>query len=176
MRIFLLFLFFLATPALAETQVRADLDGDGALERYELTHDYKNTVTLRIWEKDKLVAEAPDLVWKGGLAGQDPELALASNGSVQVISQNEGCCRNRWRHVLTLAYRQGAIRVAGVTYTWRDTLDLEAFGTCDVNLLTGKGFARRGNGPEKWFRVEGGAPQVTEWAIDTPLPKGCEVQ
>lgn len=177
MRILSLFLIFLAGPALAEMQMKlsSDLNGNGVSEVYELLVDDENIVTLQITEEGAATIEAVDIVWKGGLYGQEPGLELASNGSVRVISQNEGCCRHRWRQTLTLAYRKEAFRVAGMTYQWRDTLDLEAYGTCDVNLLTGKGVTELGEQAPKWFRVPAVAPKVTEWSLDTSLPDACEI-
>ena len=170
-------LLFIASAASEEmqTKVVTDLNGNGTLEVYELLVDAESIVTLKITEDGAETIEAEDIAWKGGLYGQEPELELASNGSVRVISQNEGCCRHRWRQTLTLAYRQDAIRVAGLTYQWRDTLDLEAHGTCDVNLLTGKGVTELGERAPKWFRVPAVAPLVTEWSLESAMPEACEI-
>ncbi|MFY0595184.1 MAG: hypothetical protein JXQ85_02020 [Cognatishimia sp.] len=178
MRMLSLFLIFLSPPAWAEMQTKlsADLNGNEVPEFYELLVNEENIVTLLISEDDAEPIEAADIAWKGGLYGQEPELELAPNGSVRVISQNEGCCRHRWRQTLTLAYRQGAIRVAGMTYQWRDTLDLDLYGTCDVNLLTGKGVAENGGRSPKWFAVPAVAPRVTDWTLDASLPEACEIQ
>lgn len=177
MRMLSLFLIFLSPPALAEMQTKlgADLNGNGVEELYELVVDEDNIVTLRISENGAETIEARDFTWKGGLYGQEPGLELAPNGSVRVYSQNEGCCRHRWRQTLTLAYRQDAIRVAGMTYQWRDTLDLDLYGTCDVNLLTGKGVVENFGQPAKWFRVPAEAVEVTEWSMDASLPEACDI-
>lgn len=170
-------LLFIASAASAEmqTKVVTDLNGNGTLEVYELLVDAESIVTLKITENGAETIEAEDIAWKGGLYGQEPVLELASNGSVRVVSQNEGCCRHRWRQTLTLAYRQDAIRVAGLTYQWRDTLDLEAYGTCDVNLLTGKGVTELGEREPKWFRVPAVAPLVTEWSLESAMPEACDI-
>lgn len=177
MRILPPVLLFLASAASAEmqTKVVTDLNGNGTPEVYELLVDAENIVTLKITEDGAETIEAVDIAWKGGLYGQEPELELAPNSSVRVISQNEGCCRHRWRQTLTLAFRQDAIRVAGLTYQWRDTLDLEAYGTCDVNLLTGKGVTELGERAPKWFRVPAVAPLVTEWSLESAMPEACEI-
>jgi len=178
MRILSLFLIFLSLPAWAEMQTKlsADLNGNGMIEIYELLADDENTVTLRISEEGSDIIQASDVAWKGVLYGQEPALELAPNGSVRVISQNEGCCRHRWRQTLTLAFRQDAIRVAGITYSWRDSLDPEIQVTCGVNLLNGKGFTLVGTSSPKWFRVPALAPKVTEWSLDTGLPEACDIQ
>lgn len=177
MRFLFLILFFVAAPALAEVtaKVQADLDGNGVVETFELLVDEENTVTLRITEEGAEIIEVPDFTWQGGLYGQEAELDLAENGSVQVISQNEGCCRHRWRQVLTLAYRGGGVRVAGITYVWRDSLDVEAYGMCDVNLLTGRAVAENGEKPAKRFRVLPFAPLVRDWSLYADLPEKCEI-
>lgn len=177
MRMLSLCLLFLAAPALAEMQMSlvTDLNGNGTPERYELLVDEENIVTLQIIENGAATIEAVDIAWRGGLYGQEPELELAPNGSVRIISQNEGCCRHRWRQTLTLAYRQDAIRVAGLTYQWRDSLDIEAYGMCDVNLLTGRAVVENGEKPAKRFRVLPFAPLVSDWSLYADLPEKCEI-
>lgn len=90
----------------------------------------------------KLVAAAPDKVWGNsrldGFYGQDPAITALANGSIAVMSQNSSIGRNRWEKTLTLAYREGRFLVAGYTYAYRDTLDPDAGGTCDYNVVTGK--------------------------------------
>ena len=169
--------FFIATPVIAEMpmKVMADLNGNGVPEQFELLVDGENIVTLQITEEGSEPIKAVDIAWKGGLFGQEPGLEVAPNGSVQFISQNEGCCRHRWRQTLTLAYRQDSVRVAGMTYQWRDTLDVEVYGVCDVNYLTGKGVTELGEQDPKWFRVQAVAPKVSEWTLDTEIPDACDV-
>jgi hypothetical protein len=57
---------------------------------------------------------------------------------------NESIGRDRWRQTLTVAWRDDTFVLAGFTYSWYDTLDPEKSGTCDVNLLTGKGERTKG--------------------------------
>ena len=47
--------------------------------------------------------------------------------------------RNRFARTLTVSFRKGAYVVTGFTYSYRDTLDPEAGGSCDYNLITGRG-------------------------------------
>lgn len=177
MRFLTLFLIIVAAPVWSEgrAKIQADLNQNATPEIFELLVDESNMVSLRISEARAKTIEVSDFTWQGGLYGQEAELELTETGSVQVISQNEGCCRNRWRLALTLAYRDGGVRVAGITYSWRDTLDLEAYGVCDVNLLTGRGVIEQGDMPPQWFRVPRHAPLVNDWSTDSPLPEGCEV-
>ncbi|MBW8321410.1 MAG: hypothetical protein K0M47_19365 [Rhizobium sp.] len=103
-------------------------------------------IYLYVTESDrallKLVAAAPDKIWGNtrldGFYGQDPAITGLANGSIAVMSQNSAIGRNRWEKTLTLAYREGRFIVAGYTYAYRDTLDLDAGGFCDYNVVTGK--------------------------------------
>ena len=82
-----------------------------------------------------------DMVWGSSVMfGQEPWVTTSQNGSVIVGSQNSAIGRNRWEQKLTIAYRNDELIVAGFTYTHYDTLDPNAYGGCDFNLLTGKGF------------------------------------
>lgn len=92
---------------------------------------------------------------------------------MRVISQNYGIGRNRWEQTLTLAYREGAFVLAGFTYNWYDSLDLENSGTCDVNLLTGKGVLETGNETvtETSFRTKSFNGPIEHW--DKEWPKEC---
>ena len=80
------------------------------------------------------------------MAGQEAYLALGPAGGVQLVSGNDAVGRGRWFQVVTIAHRDGALRVTGVTYSWRDTLDPEAGGTCDLNLLSGRGVVQTAAG------------------------------
>ncbi len=112
----------------------------------------------------RLAAAAPDIAWYGALFGTVPELALNAAGSLQVISRNESIGRHRWREVLTVAHRTGRFVVAGYTYEGYDTLDPAAGGSCDVNLLTGRGL--RDGEP---FETEARAVSLEAWtAADAP--------
>lgn len=76
--------------------------------------------------------------WHGPLADTVPWLTLADNGALQLHSGNSSIGRGRWSTMLTIAFRGGDYRVAGVTHSWYDTLELSG-SECDVNLLTGRG-------------------------------------
>ena len=81
---------------------------------------------------------AKSLIWTGGI-GQQPELDITSHGSLLVHSMNQSIGRNRWHLTLTVAWRKNDFILAGYTYRWHDTVGLFNAGTCDVNLLAGKG-------------------------------------
>lgn len=155
------------TPETTLAQVEADLNGDGVPDR---------AILLRMKEGDDamlVIWKGPDLehptvitdtiIWAGG-PGQIPELNLAENGSLQVISQNYGIGRDRWQKTLTIAYREGRYILAGYTYDWYDSLDLENSGSCDVNLFNGRGFLSLGQeGRKRKIRVEMRAMPIADW-------------
>ena len=118
----------------------------------------------------KQVALAKDMVWRGGMYGQEPWMEATEHGSLKIYSENSAIGRNRWEQILTIAYRNGVFRVAGYTYSYYDTLDPDANGQCDVNLLTGKGVL---NG--KSFKTSLEALPVKDWTMDTRPPE-CEVE
>jgi hypothetical protein len=98
--------------------------------------------------------------------GQEPWLEASEHGSLKLYSENSAIGRERWEQILTIAYRRGAFMVAGYTYTYYDTLDPDAAGQCDVNLLTGKGVH---NGTS--FKTTLPAMGVSDWTMDTRPPE-----
>ncbi len=139
MRSLLLTLGLLAGPAFAQDDwqpdwnVTADLDGDEVPETYELRDNGQGGVDLVVLGigEERVV---PGIAWLGGMAGQEPELSVNYGGSLLVTSMNESIGRDRWRITLTVAHRDGDLRVAGITYHWRDTLEPETdWGLCDLN-------------------------------------------
>ncbi len=173
----ILALLLLAAPAAAEPlagPVRSDLNNDGRAEMFTLLDTGDGTADLQIentgWGNGVIYAE--DIAWVGGI-GQRPELALAENGSVQVISMNEAIGRDRWELTLTIAYRWDAYRVAGFTFRWRDTLDPDNWGICDLNLLTGRGILQQGS-LDRPIRTTQAPLPATAWKDDTPIPAACQ--
>ena len=87
------------------------------------------------------VIQVKNFVWGNasldGFYGQDPTIAATESGSIRVRSENSGIGRGRWEQTLTIAYRDGEFLVAGMTYSHYDTLDPDANGSCDYNVLTG---------------------------------------
>lgn len=173
MRIFpvLLTLLGFAHPVGAQI-VSSDLNGDGRPERFSLI-DANGTADLQIENTGGGVLIAENIVWVGGMSGQKPELDAAANGSILVTSMNEAIGRDRWRLTLTIAHRQGGYMVVGYTYSWYDTLDPENNGTCDLNLLTGRGFLTQTDRPAKSVNTKLRAMPVTSFKDDHPIPEVC---
>ncbi len=116
------------------------------------------------WRK---TVHAKDIVWRGGMYGQEPWLEATEHGSLKIYSENSAIGRDRWEKVLTIAYRNNEFRIAGYTFSYYDTLDPDAAGRCDVNLLTGKGIHN-----EKTFKTKLPSMKVDAWTMDT-MPPEC---
>ena len=155
--------------------VKSDLDDSGGAEVFTLLDTGTGTADLQIDDTAMGTVFAADIAWVGGL-GQIPTVALAENGSVQVTSMNDAVGRDRWILTLTIAYRNNAYRVAGYTYSWRDTLDFDSNGVCDVNLLTGRGELSINGGPKQQFSQSLPALPVTDWTEMTLAlpPDACQ--
>ena len=164
---FLALLPFIASPALAQdhsqtvSELRADLDGNGAAEIYTLLDYGSGGVNLTV-ETERDFHSAREVAWSGGLPGQRPELSLSPHGSLLLTSMNDAVGRDRWRLTLTIAHREGDWRVAGITYDWWDTIDPAAGGTCDVNLLSGRGVVVDRTG-QREVEAPWPAPRLWDW-------------
>lgn len=172
----------LATPAAAQvplarvlSAVSLPLSGEG-LDVAILVDNLDSGADLYLYaglDHSKLEAGVePTLVkknaaWSGAMAGTRASLAASEKGSLLIKSANEGIGRGRWSQTLTVVYRNGAPIVAGLTREERDTLDLAAGGSCDLNFLTGEG-TRSG----KKITVRPLAVSLVDWS-DDKLPKDC---
>ncbi len=173
MRPFLLALGLLAPPALAQDgwrpdwDVTADLDGNEAPETYELRDNGQGSVDLAVQGpgEERVV---PGIAWLGGTDGQKPELSVNHAGSLLVASGNELVGRNRWRLVLTVAHRDGDLRVAGLTYSWHDTWDHETgWGRCDIDLVRAQGEVQTEAGTRA-IELFDGPPRLWDWSDMEP--------
>lgn len=148
-----------------------DLNDDGWIDRvilYDLEDEAGVSFYLRETENNTLVHKATfaDTVWSGAMAGTTPSLERNSAGSVLVKSENSAIGRNRWEQIITVAFRNDALRVVGFTYNWYDTLNLEDNGQCDVNYLSGKARYQKAENPEKWFDLVGSPLPIDAWFAD----------
>ncbi len=153
------------------TTVQGDFTGDGKPDTATLDGDKLGEGLLHLTLSQGQTLTLENFVWIGGI-GQEPWLELTDHGSLLVGSQNSAIGRNRWEQVITLAYRDDALHVAGYTFHWYDTLNLDDTGTCDLNLLSGKGEITLGqNDTPKTIRLTTKSHPVTEWPND--MPKEC---
>ena len=79
------------------------------------------------------------VAFSGSMWGQLPSLDVNGKGSLLIKSGNQSIGRDRWTQTLTVLYRNMEFLIGGIAYTARDTLDPKGGGSCDLNLLTGKG-------------------------------------
>ncbi|SMR82222.1 hypothetical protein SAMN04488030_2568 [Aliiroseovarius halocynthiae] len=162
-----------APPAIAEgftTQVTADFDANGIADHVALVEfgDHGQADLLLKMGGKLQTIWLHNLIWVGGI-GQQPSLTVTPNGSLQMMSHNSSIGRNRWEQIHTLAWRDGAMRVVGYTYRWYDTLNLEDSGSCDLNLLTGKGEISEGqDGASRSISVSSPAFAVQDWLFEMP--------
>ncbi len=98
------------------------------------------------------------------------DIKALGNGSIAVTSQQNAIGRNRWEQTLTIAYRNGDFVVAGYTYNYYDTLDPDAAGKCDYNVLTGKAMVN-----DKPAKVAPRTIKIQDWDEEKdrgPCPTG----
>lgn len=176
-----------AFPARGETPgfervisaVTLNLTGQGGADRAVLVDNFESGADLYIYlaidDAKPDVALKPALVkkaaaWSGAMWGTRPSLEVSGKGSLLIKSGNEAIGRGRWTQTLTVVYRNKDFVVAGITRDERDTLDLKAGGSCDLNLLTGKG-QRISKPVETKFP----AIKLADWS-DEKLPKECRFE
>ena len=133
-----------------------DWDSDGLQDRAVLAEvenpDSFATLDLFIYREDPdqfgfiEAQRIRDIAWQGRMWGTHATMVLNDAGSIQIVSGNEAIGRGRWNEILTIAYRDEAYRLAGFYNDWRDTLELDDNGSCDVNMLNGKAEVRVGEG------------------------------
>lgn len=159
-----------AGPLVAQVQIAADFDGDGAEDLAELV------VNTHLMSADLVIATAtqtyrfPQIAYSGAAAGQEASLALSSDGALEIHSGNLSIGRDRWDQTLTIAWQEDAFRVVGIMRSWWDTLTPDSDGNCEIDMLTGRGMA---NGPVGTYeiRLETPAPPLADW--EGVLPEGC---
>ena len=164
-------LLLLAAPASAQPYVHAslnaDLDGDGRAELAAVVGE--RDIGLGVWAEDpdtyrmELLAYGPAMGWTQ--MGEDARLEVTEAGSLRLITSNYGIGRNKWEQILTVAWRDGAFRIAGLTHSAFDSLDPEVGGrVCDINLLTGDGVSNYPfGGAEHPVRIDTPAPRIEDW-------------
>jgi hypothetical protein len=147
--------------------VRGDLDRDGRAETFTITDNGQSETSLIIQRPGKPTIIARNMVW----SLEPASIGRAANGSIVINSSHMGIGRSAHEQTLTIAYRNGAYQVVGITRSAWDKLDPDAGTSCDINLLTGRGMVR--NRP---VRRQPNAMPATAWKAETPLPAGCETR
>ncbi len=154
-------------------EATGDINGDGVKDRAQLIADGDDVdVAVYLSAGGKLPAK-PTVLKKGlgeysDVAGQEPEIAINAKGSLIIVFKNELIGRDRWHLQYTIAWRNGALVVAGYSFEYRDTLDPGRNGACDFNLLTGKGKASG-----KPATIPAHPVPFAAWS-QTDIPTGCQ--
>lgn len=124
---------FKGRPGVTATASIIRLDGESE-PSLMITHQRPDDVrTYLVLDNAKLSLNAM------GIEGSESTLEVSPGGSLLIKQQNQGIGRHRFERTLTVAYRGEKYVVAGFTYSYWDTLDPEASGSCDYNLLNGRG-------------------------------------
>lgn len=165
-------------PETIISALSTDINGDASLDRILLTQNEDGDATLWVYlGKDSpggglafhppIVAKA--IAFAGTAFGQWPSLEMNRNGSSLLIrSQNEAIGRTAWNQTLTITWRNNRLVIAGLTYQFRDKLDLNQSGNCDVNFLSGR--ALRNGKPH----AEKISPLALAEFDPDKQPKACE--
>lgn len=72
-------------------------------------------------------------------ANPGASLELLDNGSFKVLIDHSGAGRSASLREYTISFRDEKFVLSGVTVSEYDRIDPEVGGSCDLNLLTGKG-------------------------------------
>ena len=122
-----------------------DCNADNADDAVLITNKNQEQFDVLFYVTDEhqrlqLHTYVPDMVWGSSVMfGQEPAVSVRQNGSLLLTSQNSAIGRHRWEQGVTIAFRDSKFKVLGFSYIHYDTLDNDAYGSCDLNLATGRG-------------------------------------
>jgi len=166
---------FSQSPSSPESslELRLDIDNDGMTDRVIIAPDaddiYRELhIYLGAGDEKLDPSRKPSFLKKEFMS--DPIRALRSNdkGSLVVVYGRGGS--NDYENTLTIVHRGGQFLVAGYSSQW-DTR--RGIGSCDINFLSGKGFASKGiDGKNKPLRGKFSALKLADWSSDN-IPKAC---
>ncbi|MEE9453633.1 MAG: hypothetical protein V3V13_04540 [Paracoccaceae bacterium] len=185
MRVILMLLlptFAFAQPTIAPWQVlsvvTADWNKDGQKDRAVLVGNPEASMAdLYIYlgtpKGFELAGFVSQFAMSGSMWGQLPSLALNEGGSLLVHSLNIGMGRNRWEQVVTIAYRDNDFVLAGFGFQYHDSIDPDDNGSCELNILTGRGVFSVNSGPEQTLdHLSIDVMPITAWNMDM-FPEEC---
>ena len=154
-----------ARPPLDDRHVVSfDIDRDGKPDRAELkrnqrTHELDLVIEPSTWNNNPLMSRRLAVTKTSIASGL--VLDFASRGNSLVLTTGCGGCSNDVSTTLTIVHRGGTFMVAGYTRAW-DTRT--GSGTCDVNLLTGKGTLQRDGSKARALKRQFSPVKLDEWA------------
>jgi len=145
-----------------------DLDGDGLSEVVRLSGQDDLELDIFAHDGSSLLASSNAVGWRNE-PSDGPRLGITPTGSLTVTSEHLNG-PSKYSATLTVAYRNQAYRIAGVTYTqwgldFADPVTGEMRGrSCDMNLLTGTGMSNFPKGGEVGLRsIELSVPILSDW-------------
>ena len=159
----------------APYQVSLDMDHDGKLDRAWVKQD-SGDIYAALYLFLGYGAGPLDLTRKPTFVKKDlttdPVMGLASNGKDALIVRygRVGLGSNQYETKLAIVYRHGQFWVAGITASW-DLRD-GSVGSCDIDFLSGKGFAARGNGTNEPVKAKFRPIKLADWSEDK-RPRAC---
>jgi len=153
-----------------------DFDRDGRMDRAVLVRHSRGAaadllIYLGTGSEVLDLSRKPD-IRKDDLAnGHVMRLETNSKGSL-VIQYGCGGCSNDYETILTIVHRGGDFFVAGFSYHWETR---EGVGSCDINLLTGKGVRSRGQAKARSLKAKFTPVRLADWSVDKQplLAKAC---
>ena len=156
------------SPTFGNEKIIADITGDGLSDVVQVIDTEQGWQHVIIDSEQAGTIFMPRFASANSMAAQT-NLEVSSGGGLQIEYAHIGIGRHKWILTVKLAYRDSALRIAGVTYVYYDTLDLDAGGTCDVNLLTGKGVYDPIKGSQKTFTVPEKRPLAHLWSVEQKI-------
>jgi hypothetical protein len=161
--------------ATALYDIALDMNHDGRVDRAAVVRDPASIsaalyIYLGAGDRPLDLSHEPSFV-KQNLT-TDPVTGLAHNGKGALIVKygRIGLGSNQYEMRLTIVYRRGAFWIAGFAKDW-DMRD-GSIGRCDINFLTGKGVAARGQAKPKPVGTKFKAIKLSDWSEESQ-PNAC---
>jgi hypothetical protein len=153
------------------TTVTGDLDGDGRADRATVRYTDDNEVELTISPTRATGVFVRNISY----TLEQPSLSRTAAGSLQLHTSHMGIGRSAFEQILTIAWRQGAWRVVGLTRNTWDKLELEAASSCDINFSTGRAILTGpGRQPRRIVRLRVAPVELRLWRDGAQgLPAAC---
>lgn len=138
-----------------EREIRADFNEDEVEDSVKLLppREGQNYHALEITlSRGNSVEKIVNQTLVYAFANPGASLELLDNGSFKILIDHTGAGRSSSLREYTISYRHKKFVVSGVTVSEFDRVDPHLGGSCDMNLLTGKG--ERNSRPVKMKPVQ----------------------
>lgn len=164
---------FAQEGSLLPTELEFDFNGDKVMDTVKLLppaagSDYR-ILEISLSSKTGLQRiENSKLAY--AYANPGASLELRAKGSFKVTIDHSGFGRSSYMREYTISFRDEKFLLSGVTVSEYDKLDPSLGGSCDFNLLTGKGVRNR-----KPMKIKGQKIELSSASFDW-LPAECKFQ